>query len=292
MRRALAVLLLTCACLFGEEAPLTIITYNIRQDTASDKGPQDWQQRKAMVSAYLLDKKASIIGLQEVRHNQLLDLDLTLPDHTSTGVGREDGKTRGEYSPIFFNRKLWKLDPREHGTFWLSDTPDIANSRSWGNGYTRICTWARLIGIKGPDKGNALYVYNTHWDHRSQPSRVKSGEFILKTIKARTHQEDPFIFMGDLNATTENPAVKALLASGLLIDHCKNRVRSSSHWKAPLVPGLRIDHIFTSPSIKKAVVQVESNGNSAHQSASDHHPLRLRISARPLAKVDSAETQR
>jgi endonuclease/exonuclease/phosphatase family metal-dependent hydrolase len=98
--------------------------------------------------------------------------------------------------------------------------------------------------------------------------------------------------MGDLNATTENPAVKALLASGLLIDHCKNRVRSSSHWKAPLVPGLRIDHIFTSPSIKKAVVQVESNGNSAHQSASDHHPLRLRISARPLAKVDSAETQR
>lgn len=283
MIRALAILLLTYTGLAAEEAPLDIITYNIRQDTAGDKGPRDWQQRKDRVGAYLLDKNASIIGLQEVRHNQLLDLDQALPDHVYTGVGRDDGKTRGEYSPILFNRKLWKLDPGEHGTFWLSDTPDIANSRSWGNRYTRICTWARLIGITGPERGSAIYIYNTHWDHQSQPSRVKSGELILKTIVARTHQEDPFIFMGDLNATMENPAVKALLASGLLIDHGQNQFRSSSLWEAPLVPGLRIDHIFTSVSIKKAIARVESNANSAKESASDHHPVRLSISRRPPA---------
>ena len=57
---------------------LTFVCYNIRQDTDSDKGPKDWTSRKAVVSDYLL-KNASIIGLQEVRHNQLTDLQKLLP---------------------------------------------------------------------------------------------------------------------------------------------------------------------------------------------------------------------
>ena len=117
----------------GAEEPqasaITLVSYNIRQDTESDKGQKDWSQRKGMVSNYLVQKNASIIGLQEVRHNQLLDLKKALPKHTAIGVGREDGKTRGEYSPIFYNHTKWNLDPKEHGTFWLSDTPKIANSR-------------------------------------------------------------------------------------------------------------------------------------------------------------------
>jgi endonuclease/exonuclease/phosphatase family metal-dependent hydrolase len=272
MIRALTILLLTCTSLLADIAPINIISYNIRQDTAGDKGPRDWQQRKGMLTDYLRNNKTSIIGLQEVRHNQLLDIDKALPDHSHIGVGREDGKKRGEYSPIFYDRKTWKLDPKEHGTYWLSDTPDVANSRTWGNNYTRICTWARLIKLAGPDKGNSIYIYNTHWDHRSQPSRVKSGELMLKTIKSRTHQQDLVILMGDLNATTENPAVKQLLASGILTDHGKKQSRSSSQWKPALVPGLRIDHIFTSPSIKKAHFKIDTNLGAEGHAASDHHP--------------------
>ena len=67
---------------------------------------------------------------------------------------------------------------------------------------------------------------------------------MLRRIKARKHQDEPVILMGDLNATTENPAVTQLLSSGLLIDHGKDQRRSSSHWKATLQPGLRIDHVF------------------------------------------------
>ena len=48
---------------------VTLISYNIRQDTESDEGPKDWGQRKGMVSGYLLRKNAAVIGLQEVRHN-------------------------------------------------------------------------------------------------------------------------------------------------------------------------------------------------------------------------------
>lgn len=277
MIRILAIFLLMLSCLWAGEAPLNVITYNIRNDNAGDKGPRNWPERKGEVAAYLLGHKASIIGLQEVKHRQLLDMDKALPDHSYVGVGRDDGKTAGEYSPIFYDRRVWKVDPKEHGTYWLSDTPEVVATRTWGNGHNRICTWARLIGIKGPEKGTAIYVYNTHWDHRSQPSRVKSGALMLKRIKTRSHQDDPYILMGDLNATTENPAVTQLLESGLLIDHGKTQMKSSSHWKAELVPGLRIDHVFTSPSIKQATLEVESNGDAEHHAGSDHHPVRLSV---------------
>jgi len=275
----LFVLLPLIITLTGAEEPkdgaITLVSYNIRQDTESDKGQKDWSHRKGMVSNYLLQKNASIIGLQEVRHNQLLDLKKALPDYSVIGVGREDGKTRGEYSPIFYDHDKWNLDPKENGTFWLSDTPSIANSRSWGNHHTRICTWVRLVASSNAEKRTAIYIYNTHWDHQSQPARVNSALLMLKRIKERTHKGDSYILMGDLNATVKNPAVKSLIGEGILKDHGKNLYSSSSKWKSDLVPGLRIDHIFTGPSIKSADLKVESNGNAEKWSGSDHHPVVL-----------------
>ena len=275
----LFVLLPLIITLTGAEEPkdgaITLVSYNIRQDTESDKGQKDWSHRKGVVSNYLLQKNASIIGLQEVRHNQLLDLKKALPDYSVIGVGREDGKTRGEYSPIFYDHNKWNLDPKENGTFWLSDTPSIANSRSWGNHHTRICTWVRLVASSNAEKRTAIYIYNTHWDHQSQPARVNSALLMLKRIKERTHKGDSYILMGDLNATVKNPAVKSLIGEGILKDHGKNLYSSSSKWKSDLVPGLRIDHIFTGPSIKSADLMVESNGNAEKWSGSDHHPVVL-----------------
>ena len=207
-----SLLLLLAGPVAADEA-LTVVSYNIRQDTAADTGGKDWQARKGALTEYLRAGKFGIIGLQEVRHNQLLDVKRALPEHQFTGVGRDDGKTGGEYSPIYYHTGIWKLDPEEHGTFWLSDTPDVPRSRTWGNRYPRICTWARLIGHAGPFKGKAIYVFNTHWDHQSQPSRLKSAELILKKIGSRTHKKDPVILMGDFNATTDNPAIVTVLAS-------------------------------------------------------------------------------
>jgi len=85
--------------------------------------------------------------------------------------------------------------------------------------------------------------------------------------------------MGDFNATTENPAIIQFLKSGLLLDHATKKTKSSSRWKATLEAGLRIDHIFTSPFYKKATLQVDSNGDGKGNAASDHHPVRLRVSA-------------
>ena len=100
---------------------------------------------------------------------------------------------------------------------------------------------------------------------------------MIKKIKSRTNKENPYILMGDLNATINNPAVKSLLADGFLKDHSKKDYRSSSMWKPDLVPGQRIDHIFTSPYFEKAEFKIESNAANKDWSGSDHHPVVLRL---------------
>lgn len=225
------------------------------------------------VVKFLNEGGFSIIGLQEVKHNQLEDVQKGLPSFKRIGVGRDDGKKSGEYSPLFYDPAIWTADENEQGTFWLSDTPKVPGSKTWGNGVTRICSWARLTG----KNGKSIYVYNTHWDHQSQPSREKAALLVLERIKARTSGDDPVILMGDFNATTENPAIKTLLNSALLVDHGgEEQMVTFNFWKAELKEGLRIDHIFTSPSFKNGRFEVLADGDPVN---SDHHPVVLVIAS-------------
>ncbi|MFT6181727.1 MAG: endonuclease/exonuclease/phosphatase family metal-dependent hydrolase [Akkermansiaceae bacterium] len=269
MKRLLLLLLWMPA--FAMAGEIKVTSYNIRQDTGGDRGDRDWSKRTPGVVKFLKNGSFSIIGLQEAKHNQVEDVQKGLPTFKLLGVGRADGKKGGEYSPLFYDPVIWTADPKEQGTFWLSDTPEVPGSMTWGNGVTRICSWARLIG----KDGKAMYVYNTHWDHQSQPSREKAAELILKRIKARKHGEDPVIMMGDFNATTDNPAIKTLLNSKILIDHGGDDQKLTfNYWKTGFKPGLRIDHIFTSPSIGKAKFQVLMDGDPVN---SDHNPVVLVI---------------
>lgn len=252
----------------GYAKPLNVVTYNIRLDTRSDTGDKDWDQRKDKVVKYLLESKAGFIGMQEVLPAQLKHLTKSLSKYKYIGVGRDDGKDKGECSPIFYNPEIYQLDPNEQGTFWLSDTPAIAGSKTWGNTIPRICTFGRFT----TKEGKGIYIYNTHWDHRSQNSREMAAKLILQRISQRKHLSEPVVLMGDFNASTQNAAIKTLLESPLLVDACKQQVLTFNRWQAGLKPGLRIDHIFTSPSLKNITVAVHDNGNPP---ASDHHPVQL-----------------
>ncbi|MFK7911613.1 MAG: endonuclease/exonuclease/phosphatase family protein, partial [Akkermansiaceae bacterium] len=101
---------------------------------------------------------------------------------------------------------------------------------------------------------------------------------ILQKIRNRSQKNEPFILMGDFNATTDNQAVKTLLTSGIMTDAGEKQFKTSSKWEASLVQGLRIDHIFTSHHWKKLSVIVESNGDPEGNAASDHHPVVLKSS--------------
>jgi endonuclease/exonuclease/phosphatase family metal-dependent hydrolase len=124
------------------------------------------------------------------------------------GVGRDDGRTKGEYAAILYRRERFHV--AESGTFWFSDTPEVVASRSWGNTITRICTWARLID-RG---GQAFWIYNVHLDHQSQPSRERSTRLLAERIAARAARGEPVVVTGDFNVGEDNPALTSLLSAG------------------------------------------------------------------------------
>lgn len=101
-------------------------------------------------------------------------------------------------------------------------------------------------------------------------------------IKKLKNIDEAYIMMGDLNTSTRSAALKALLADGALIDPSSEQMVTFNSWKAGLVKGLRIDHIFVSPHLKNARVKVLANGDPP---ASDHHPVMMTLDSGILDKL-------
>ena len=190
----------------GSADTLRVMSFNIRYGTARD-GENAWPARRALAIDVIRDFAPAVLGVQEALRFQLDEIGDALPGYTEVGVGRNDGVEAGEYSAILFDHE--RLELLEHETFWLSDTPDVPGSMSWGNRITRIATTARL---RDRTDGRAFIVFNTHWDHESQPSRERSAALILERIRTRADTTEPVILMGDFNAGEDNAAFRALVA--------------------------------------------------------------------------------
>ena len=179
-----------------DASPLCVMTYNIRYENQWDTGTISWTNRKDFILSTILFHKADLIGMQEVLHSQLMFFDSMLKNFSRVGAGREDGKEKGEYAPIFFNHNLF--EHIQDSIFWLSQTPSQV-SKGWDAALERICTWVKL---KDKRSGKIFFVFNTHFDHIGLQAREESAKLILREIK-RIAQEVPVILTGDFN-TAEN----------------------------------------------------------------------------------------
>lgn len=267
----------------ADSIDLRVMTFNIRYGTAND-GDNHWDNRRDMVPAVIVTHHADIVGVQEALHFQVEELERTLPTYSRLGVGRDDGAAKGEYCAIFYRTVRFDLD--EHGTFWLSGTPETP-STSFGNSLKRICTWARLIDLHTQ---SAFYIYNVHLDHRSQPSRERSCELLAERIAARTH-DDPYIIAGDFNAAPENSAIQYLLGEIERASEGDHPVVSPPNvidcYRAANEPaagegtfngftgetgGARIDYIFAQPGVEVYGAYIVRN-NLNGRYPSDHFPV-------------------
>ena len=157
-------------------ADIKVISYNIRLGTAKD-GDNSWEFRYPASSAMINDQKPDIFGLQEAFDFQKDYLDEACKGYSCVGVGRDDGKAKGEQMAIFYNTKRIKL--RKWGTFWLSETPDTP-SKGWDAACFRTATWALL---KDKKSGKEFYYVNTHLDHVGKEARLKGLALIVDRIK-------------------------------------------------------------------------------------------------------------
>lgn len=200
MRLLIALLVLLGS--FGFAQDLKVMTFNIRLHLDSDK-ENSWTHRKPEVLQLLDYYAPEVFGVQEALPLQMKDLESGLSDYDFVGVGRDDGKDKGEYSAIFFNKEKLKL--LKSGTFWLSETSAVP-SKGWDAALNRICTYA-LFKNK---KGKKFWVFNTHFDHIGIEARKNSANLILKKIKEFNKNDFPVVLAGDFNLTEDSEPIKML----------------------------------------------------------------------------------
>jgi endonuclease/exonuclease/phosphatase family metal-dependent hydrolase len=187
--------------------PLRVMSFNIRYGTAAD-GDNEWPKRRGLLLEMLRQESPDIIGTQEALRFQLDELGKALGHFGEVGVGRDDGKTAGEYSAILYDRR--RLEALDQGTFWFAEEPAAPGALTWSSTFARICSWVRL---RDRTSGREFYVYNQHWDHQSQESREKSSQKLLARIAAREPAGSPVVVTGDFNADEQNPAFRRLLSA-------------------------------------------------------------------------------
>jgi endonuclease/exonuclease/phosphatase family metal-dependent hydrolase len=210
MIRRLMPLLLSVQLAAQGPAPMTVMTFNIRYGTADD-GDDAWPARRDQVIETIGRISPEVLGLQEALRFQLDELGAQFPGYRELGVGRDDGAARGEYAAILVDTTRFEI--LASGTFWLSDTPEVPGSASWGNRIPRITTWARLRDKTG---GPIVRVFNLHLDHQSQPSRERSIERVMEHVGVARNPFEAVLVMGDFNADEANPAYRIALAAGML----------------------------------------------------------------------------
>lgn len=229
---------------------INMATYNIRYKNDGDKvAGNGWDQRFRVISQLIRFHDFDIFGAQEVLHTQLLDFKSTLPEFGHIGVGRDDGKEKGEYAPVFYKKSMFKLEKSGH--FWLSETPEIP-AKGWDAVLPRICTWGKFKHLKS---GKSFWFFNLHMDHIGVQARLNSIELVLSKIKAMCGT-DQIVLTGDFNVDQKSDAYAKLESSAVLHD-CYNLALVRYALNGTInnfVPtqntDSRIDHIFITQKIK------------------------------------------
>ena len=183
---------------------LSVMTFNIRLNIKSDS-LNAWPYRKDNAASQIKFHNVHILGVQEALHEQMMDLSQALTQYKFAGVARDDGKTKGEYSAIFYDTTRLKL--LGSSTFWLSLTPEIPGSKSWDAAITRIVTWAKFKDAKTK---KTFFVFNTHFDHIGKEARRESAKLLKQRVKDIAGNE-PVIITGDFNSKPSDEPIMVLM---------------------------------------------------------------------------------
>lgn len=255
---------------------LDVMTFNLR--FASTLRPNSWAQRRPAMRALLTTELPDLIGTQEGLAAQLGDIENDLGSrYDYIGVGREGG-TRGEFMAVFYDNT--RLAAQASGHFWLSDTPDVPGSNTWGGGSIRMVTWVRFLDLV---TGKQFHAVNTHLDNVSEYARQRAAQLVRDRLAA-FDPALPIVLTGDFNTAAQ--------ASSYVYDLLVNRVGYRDSWITapvrgtpygtfhnylPLAPnGPRIDWVLTTPDIttRASLINTYRNGS---QYPSDHLPVQVRL---------------
>jgi endonuclease/exonuclease/phosphatase family metal-dependent hydrolase len=277
IHRLLLISSLLCTPFLLQAQPaLRVMSFNIRYNNTQD-GENQWSKRKENLASMLPFYEVDICGMQEALAGQIKDLLALQPTYASLGVGRDDGKEGGEFSPILYRKDRFEV--LSSATFWLSESPDQP-SKGWDAALNRIVTWAKF---KDKKSKKTFFVFNTHYDHRGEVARRESSRLLLQKIKSIAGNA-PATVTGDFNAVPGDEPIKVLLEASnpdKLID--TEALSTLPHFgpystfngfEAKEQEGRRIDYIFVKNPGKWKILKHATLSNTwSGRFASDHHAV-------------------
>ena len=252
----------------GQE--VKVMSYNLRVDFGGD-GENNWEFRRDFLAGQTRYNAPDFIGTQEGKLQQLQFIEKQLEGYAYIGISRDNSKTEGEFSAIFYNTKKFKL--LEESTFWLSETPD-KKSKGWDAALERICTYALFQEIAS---GKKLYIFNTHLDHVGETARANSAKLILKKIKEVNQNSFPVVVTGDFNSEPSGEAYQLMagtMPDSKTISETKpfgpSGTFNAFKFHEPVT--VLIDYIFVSSGIRVLTHAVLSDSKDCKY-PSDHLPV-------------------
>jgi endonuclease/exonuclease/phosphatase family metal-dependent hydrolase len=268
---SILLVLSSLACASSDNGPqaraLNVSSFNIRYGTAND-GQDHWDMRRQHVLTTIRAEQPHLLGLQEALAFQVDYLAEMLPHFSVVGIGREGGR-RGEFSCLFIDER--RLEILRSGTFWLSEQPAQVASTGWDAALPRICTWALL---RDRTSAAEFLWMNTHFDHRGQLARERSGALIHARLAEFAGL--PAIVTGDLNAGEDSAPLIALKGDRLrdsfrVLHPDASDVGTFSGFKGRK-DGLKIDYVLCSPEWTVLEASIDRRA-FAGRNPSDHFPV-------------------
>ena len=254
------------------EYDLKVMSYNIRMCSAKD-GTNSWEFRYPATALMLEDQKPDVFGVQEAFNYQIRFIEDNFEDYDCVGVGRDDGKQKGEFMSIFWNKKTVKMI--KWGTFWLSETPEKP-SMGWDAACKRTATWALM---KDKKTGKQFYFVNTHLDHRGTEARKKGLELIVSRIAEINPKGYPMVLTGDFNVKPDNAALKDLdskMQSARKIAPRTDNHPTFNNW-GKIKPDMVIDYIYVSGFSACPEYHTVTEKYGTWKYVSDHYPITAKL---------------
>lgn len=273
MKRILLILAASCASFSIQaqeqenKADLKVMTYNIRYATMKD-GPNAWIYRKDASIEMLMDQKPDVVAMQEVLFKQKKFFDIKcFVDYQSVGVGRENGKKKGEHTTIHWNKAT--VNMLDWGTLWLSETPEVP-SVGWDAWHPRTFTWALF---EKKDTGKKFYFVNVHLDHAGGQAQRNGLDLAKQKVDEMNTEGYPVVMAGDFNITPSNSIVTDFNSRMKnATQHAENIDKEESYndWGARF---LTLDYIFYDGFSKCHSYEVVTEKYAGKEWISDHFPV-------------------
>jgi endonuclease/exonuclease/phosphatase family metal-dependent hydrolase len=257
--------------------PLAVkaMSYNIRCASCDAAGTaQHWSQRRPLVLDRIRRHRPDVIAVQEAERPQLDELVAALGDYAWTGVGRDDGRDRGEFAAILYLDARFVLDAAD--TRWLSETPRQV-SRGWDAALPRTLGIAVLRESRS---GRRLRVFNTHFDHHGEQARLESSRLVLDEIE-KGDASTPLLLLGDFNFTAEADGYAVLTsvlrdAEAVALAPPEGGTETLNGFGRFQGRGPKIDFVFVDAGARVLSHRIDA-GDAPRGYASDHHPIIVEV---------------